>query len=137
MEFTASCRLLPGTASYNVSKHAVVTLSETMAQELAARDANIRVSVLCPGAIDTRITQSERNRPRALGSTRKTRTDERLSEMLQAGMDPDQVGRIVVEGIRCDRFYILTHEDLRKGVELRMRTILDDGDPAAHRRRRS
>lgn len=125
---------LPGTSSYNVSKHSVVTLSETMSQELAAREADIRVSVLCPGAIDTRITESERNRPHTLGSSRKTRTDERLREMLQAGMDPDQVGRIVLDDIKCNRFYILTHEEVRKGVEFRMRTILDDGDPAAHRR---
>ena len=127
---------LSGTACYNVSKHAVVTLSETMAQELAARGAAIRVSVLCPGPINTGITRSDRNRPSELGTSRETRTDEKLREMLEHGMDPDQVGRIVVEGIRCDRFYILTHEDLRTGVERRMRVILDDGDPAAGRRQR-
>jgi len=127
---------LAGTASYNVSKHAVVTLSETMAQELAARDAAIRVSVLCPGPINTAITRSDRNRPRGLGTSRETRTDQRLRGMLEQGMDPDQVGRIVVDGIRCDRFYILTHDDLRAGVERRMRTILEDRDPAAERRRR-
>lgn len=127
---------LPGTASYNVSKHAVVTLSETMAQELAARGAAIRVSVLCPGPIKTGITHSQRNRPGTLGASRETRTDERLREMLEQGMDPDQVGRIVVDGIRRERFYILTHDDLRAGVERRMRVILEDGDPAAERRRR-
>lgn len=128
---------LPGTASYNVSKHAVVTLSETMAQELAARDAAIRVSVLCPGPINTAITRSDRNRPTTLGTSRETRTDERLRAMLQQGMDPAQVGRIVVDGIRCNRFYILTHDDVRAGVERRMRAILEDGDPAASRRRRA
>jgi len=127
---------LAGTAGYNVSKHAVVTLSETMAQELAARGAAIRVSVLCPGPINTCITRSDRNRPSELGTSRDTRTDEKLREMLEHGMDPDQVGRIVVESIRCDRFYILTHEDLRTGVERRMRVILDDGDPAAGRRQK-
>ena len=51
---------------YNVTKHAVVTLSETLAQELAMVGAPIKVSVLCPGFVSTKIADSHRNRPGAL-----------------------------------------------------------------------
>ncbi len=55
-----------GLGIYKVSKHGVVTLSETMALELAARGAKLKASVLCPEWVNTRITDAERNRPQAL-----------------------------------------------------------------------
>src|SRR6266487_768551 len=53
-----------GRGSYNVSKHGVVALSETLALELAAQKAALKASVLCPGLVNTRITDAERNRLR-------------------------------------------------------------------------
>ncbi len=53
----------PMMAIYNVSKHAVVTLSETMFGELAMMDSPVGVSVLCPGWVNTRIHEAGRNRP--------------------------------------------------------------------------
>jgi NAD(P)-dependent dehydrogenase (short-subunit alcohol dehydrogenase family) len=53
----------PGSAVYNVSKHGVVTLSETLYQELAQRHPKVLVSVLCPGLVNTRIMEAARNRP--------------------------------------------------------------------------
>src|SRR5262249_12645618 len=66
---TASCAGLitsSGMGIYKVSKHGVVTLSETLASELAARGAKLRASVLCPEWVNTRIMDAERNRPKAL-----------------------------------------------------------------------
>src|SRR5262249_7513453 len=54
----------PGVGAYKVSKHGVVTLSETLYHELAERGAKLKVSVLCPGIVNTRIMESARNRPR-------------------------------------------------------------------------
>ena len=56
----------PGLGVYNVTKHSVVTLSETLYQELQQTGAPVHVSVLCPGWVNTRIHQAERNRPPAL-----------------------------------------------------------------------
>ena len=53
----------PGLGAYKVTKHAVVTLSETLYHELAERGSKVKVSVLCPGIVSTRIMESERNRP--------------------------------------------------------------------------
>src|SRR4029077_16892097 len=53
----------PGLGAYKVTKHAVVTLSETLYHELAERAAKVKVSVLCPGVVSTRIMESARNRP--------------------------------------------------------------------------
>jgi NAD(P)-dependent dehydrogenase (short-subunit alcohol dehydrogenase family) len=53
----------PGLGAYNVSKHGVVTLSETLYHDLALKRARVGVSVLCPGGTDTAILRAERNRP--------------------------------------------------------------------------
>src|SRR6266487_1234780 len=59
----------PGGGIYSVSKHGVVTLSETLALELAARGAKLKASVLCPEWVNTRIMDAERNRPQALANS--------------------------------------------------------------------
>ena len=122
---------LMGTAPYNAAKHGVVTITETIAQELARRDAKIRMSVLCPGPIDTAISESGRNRPGDLPPRVETSTDRVLREMIDGGMPPKQVAEIVLEGIRAERFYIFTHDDTKKDVERRMRAILEDGQPGS------
>jgi NAD(P)-dependent dehydrogenase (short-subunit alcohol dehydrogenase family) len=54
----------PGMGAYNVTKHAVVALSETLYHDLRSRDCAVGVSVLCPAYVPTRIAESERNRPK-------------------------------------------------------------------------
>jgi NAD(P)-dependent dehydrogenase (short-subunit alcohol dehydrogenase family) len=125
---------LPGIAPYNVSKHAVVTLSETLHQELRMQDAKIGVSVLCPGPIHTNIADSRRNRPAELApSARPAPVGAGLRDMLRAGMDPAEVADLVVRAIRDGRFYILTHDNIKTGVERRMRDILEDRVPRTRR----
>jgi NAD(P)-dependent dehydrogenase (short-subunit alcohol dehydrogenase family) len=118
-----------GLGPYNVTKHGVVTLSETLHYELRAAGSTIGVSVLCPGAIRTNIADAERNRPPELARGASAGASAVLRAGLEAGMDPAQVADIVVRGIREERFYLLTHPELKAGVERRMRDILEDRVP--------
>ncbi|HYY62685.1 MAG TPA: SDR family NAD(P)-dependent oxidoreductase, partial [Burkholderiales bacterium] len=62
----------PGTAAYNVTKHAVVALSETLYHDLRERNSAVGVSVLCPAYVPTGIMNSERNRPADLPAGEKS-----------------------------------------------------------------
>ena len=67
---------VPGLGPYNVTKHAVVTLSETLYGELAEQDTEVGVSVLCPGFVSTRIWDSDRHRPEELRNAEQRQTPE-------------------------------------------------------------
>jgi NAD(P)-dependent dehydrogenase (short-subunit alcohol dehydrogenase family) len=71
---------VPGMGPYNVTKHGVVTLSETLHHELTALGSRVGVSVLCPGHVNTRIWESDRNRPDELSAT----SADMASEQMQA-----------------------------------------------------
>src|SRR6266516_7473920 len=74
----------PGTGIYKVSKHGVVTLSETLALELAARGAKLKASVLCHEFVYTRIFDAERNRPQALANApQEQHTSPEMETLLQ------------------------------------------------------
>jgi len=123
-------------APYTVSKFGVVALSESLYHELAAIDSQIHVSVLCPGFVNTRIIESERNRPeRFAGAPAQEATPDRqammdaVRNMLASGMQPDEVAQIVFEAVRDERFYILTHPELNDRVRSRMEAILAGENP--------
>jgi NAD(P)-dependent dehydrogenase (short-subunit alcohol dehydrogenase family) len=133
--------LLPGTRAYCVSKHGVVALSEALYNNLAQTDARIGVSVLCPGLIDTRIMYAFRNRPSRLLNTpglqvseREMARAERIGNMAsELGMPPAEVARIVVEAIRTDQFYILTHTHFDSAIRTRADDILLRRKPNPYR----
>ncbi len=114
----AGLATFPFLAGYAASKHAVVALSESLAGELAALGIPIKVSVVCPGTIATRILDSERNRPEHLRAASKTPPE--LVERLRAAFRerglsnpmpaPEAAARILA-GIERDDFLILTHHD--------------------------
>jgi NAD(P)-dependent dehydrogenase (short-subunit alcohol dehydrogenase family) len=127
----------PGLGIYKVTKHGVVTLSETLYHELALRRANIKVSVLCPGFVSTRIMDSARNRPVHL---QNDPTEERMSpaseamlqfmrQVVESGMPPHQVADIVFQAIRDEKFYIFTHPELKEAIRVRMEDILQERHP--------
>ena len=124
----------PGLGAYKVTKHAVVTLSETLYHELAERGARISVSVLCPGVVSTRIMESARNRP-AHFPTPEPRDPasaarwDALRERVATGMPAGQVADAVFDAIRKDQFYILTHPDWQDAVRSRMEDILQGRSP--------
>ena len=124
----------PGLGAYKVTKHGLVTLSETLHHELAERGAKVKVSVLCPGIVNTRIMESARNRPGGLPPTgpRGPASEERweaLRRLVPAGMPAAQVADAVFEALRKDRFYILTHPEGKEAVRTRMEDILQERNP--------
>jgi NAD(P)-dependent dehydrogenase (short-subunit alcohol dehydrogenase family) len=124
----------PGLGAYKVTKHAVVTLSETLYHELAERGARVNVSVLCPGVVSTRIMESARNRPGHFPTTEpldpaSAARWEALRQQVAAGMPPGQVADAVFEAIRKDQFYILTHPEWQDSVRSRMEDILQGRSP--------
>lgn len=128
----------PTMGPYNVSKHAVVTLSETLSGELKACDANVGVSVLCPAYVDTKIYAAERNRP--LDEAVKNDParieeqkviEEMAAEFFSTALSTENVADQVFDAIANESFYILTHPiGSKEQVEKRMRTIIDGGQPS-------
>jgi len=126
-----------GLGVYKVTKHGVVTLSETLACELAERNAKIKVSVLCPMWVKTRILEADRNRPAELqnvASQSMKPEDEALFESInqavQTGISPKAVADHAFDAIRTERFYILTHPESKALVRRRMHDILHDRSPS-------
>ena len=138
---------VPYLGAYNVSKHGVVTLSETLHRDLRLAGADIGVSVLCPGLVMTNIFESQRNRPEELSDDGGTGG---LSALLDGAGDsgaaedalgsfgqilsPDDVGAAVVDAVRRDRFYILTHPESAELVRTRSDDILEARHPSPLRR---
>lgn len=133
----AGLMLAPGLNTYGVSKHGVVSLSESMYLELQGVGSKIGVSVLCPGWVNTRIADAERNRPADLpgGAREADPNQEAMREMvrglLASGLSPDDVADHVFNAIRDGQFYILTHPQMKPVVEVRMKNILEGNNPTA------
>ena len=118
---------------YTATKHAVVALSEVLARQLAG--SPVGVSVLCPGPVTTRIGLAERNRPgreqEAPGAPPARRAAGGGPGAGIEFMDPADVAAQVVEAVRDERFYILTHGDAYDAaIRSRMEGILDRRHPA-------
>jgi NAD(P)-dependent dehydrogenase (short-subunit alcohol dehydrogenase family) len=124
----------PGLGAYNVSKHGVVALTETLYYELAQRQTKVKVSVLCPGFVNTRIHDAARNRPSALRveqpwSEEQEAIQASIQARLEAGMPPAEVASHVFAAIREGKFYILTHPEFKEALRTRMGDILMDRSP--------
>ena len=122
--------------AYKVAKHGVVTLSETLYYQLAQQDAKVKVSVLCPGFVNTRIMDSERNRPverrndPASVPTEDEATTQAMRQAVQQGMSPEQVAACVFSAIRNGQLYIFTHPETKEWVRERMDNILAERNPS-------
>ncbi len=126
----------PGLGAYNVTKHGVVTLSETLALDLAAQGAQIKVSVLCPGWVKTRISDSSRNRPTELQNPETAPAADTISsdvvrQLVAGGIPAEQVADQVFEAIRSEKFYILTHPDWKPLIQRRTDNIINGRGPAS------
>ena len=104
----------PFMGPYNAAKHGVVAISETLHHELAMMAPHVKVSVLCPGWVNTRIGESERNRPSDQVHARTSEESvmaEALRGFLAGGLDPAVVADRVLDAVRAERFWVLTHDD--------------------------
>ena len=105
----------PFMGAYNASKHAVVALSETLYHEMGLMAPHVKVSVLCPGWVRTRIAESARNRPESLTEATDGAYDAGaatvLKPLIDNGMPPEEVAAKVLDAIRAERFWILPHDD--------------------------
>jgi len=127
----------PRMGPYNVSKHAVVTLSETLQRDLLLRGSALKVSVLCPGFVATRIMDSERNRPANLANAADTAAlppqeelvEQMARQLVAAGLPPEQVARRVVAAVKDERFYILPHPEFKAAIRARMEDVLEERNP--------
>jgi NAD(P)-dependent dehydrogenase (short-subunit alcohol dehydrogenase family) len=127
----------PGMGMYNVSKHAVVALTETLHHDLAARGVRVKCSVVCPAYFPSGIVESERARPATLREAR-AKTDEDLAreanmrKAVQSGrLSAADIAARVFEAVRDERFYVLTHPRILPAVEARMRDILNGRNPGS------
>jgi len=125
----------PFMTPYIVSKHAVLVYSEALHHELKLRGTPVAVSVLCPGAVDTGITRSERVRPAELPEGSELQSDvergfaEGLRQGIAGGMAPEELARLAFEGVQAERFWIFPDPTFREGFEERVAAILDGRDP--------
>jgi len=124
----------PGSGAYNVTKHAVVALSETLHHDLRERGAAVGVSVLCPAYVPTGIADSERNRPAGIEATVKSKEMLARQQMLKKAvasgrLSADDVARAVVQAVKEERFYILTHPRIKGAIGARMEDILQERPP--------
>jgi NAD(P)-dependent dehydrogenase (short-subunit alcohol dehydrogenase family) len=111
------------TGPYSVSKYGVVAFSESLAQELEG--SGVGVSVLCPAAVNTAIFQAPARRPERFGGPATVRADDPYDrELRETGMDPDDVGKRVVEAIRRNELYVFTHPETRAWLAARFDRIL-------------
>ncbi len=127
----------PGSGIYKVTKHGVVTLSETLFQELALKNAKIKVSVLCPAWVNTKIFESERNRPADLQndplevevSPESQQLAEGFRYAVNHGKPPQEIADIVFNAIQEEKFYILPHQRAKAMIQSRMEDILMERNP--------
>ncbi|MBR7747796.1 SDR family NAD(P)-dependent oxidoreductase [Undibacterium baiyunense] len=125
----------PALAAYNVSKFGVVALSESLQHDLNLRQAKIGVSVLCPSWVKTRITDAERNRKTEdriqVEQLEKVsvKTGAAINKAVEAGIAPQQVARDVINAVKNNTFYILTHPETKAAVAIRSDDILQGRAP--------
>ncbi len=130
-----------GLGIYSITKHGVVALSESLRASFAQMESKIGVSVLCPGIVNTRITDCERNRPAEFCGPDYEPSIERVIKnhpeleqfvkafikMYEKGTSPDQAGDVVFEAIKNEMFYILTETGIiwKKSLKARFDGILE------------
>ncbi|MGC9270152.1 SDR family oxidoreductase [Acidiphilium sp.] len=120
---------------YNVSKHGVVTLSETLFQDLRITGSKLGVTVLCPAFVDTGIKDAGRNRPEDLANTAPPTESQRLAEeqtrkaVTSGRLSAADVAARTFEAIEAGQFYCLTHPRILGSVELRLADILAQRNP--------
>ncbi len=124
----------PNMGVYNVSKHAVVALSETLYQDLSLVTNQVGASVLCPFFVATGIGMSHRNRPAELGAEKATKSQKIQQAMTGKAVDSGKVSaanvaQLVFDAVAKNQFYIYSHPKAIKSVQTRMEDVLQARNP--------
>lgn len=125
----------PTMGIYNVSKHAVVSLTETLYQDLRLIAAPVSASVLCPFFVPTGIHQSERNRPADMQNDAAATTSQRAAQKfaekaVESGkVSAAQIAELSFAAVREDRFYIYSEADSLINARKRMEDIVQQRNP--------
>ena len=124
----------PNMGIYNVSKHAVVSLSESLYQDLSLVTDQVSASVLCPYFVPTGISQSHRNRPADMAAAKPTK-----SQLIGQAMSDKAVGsgkvsaaevaQKVFDAVQSGHFYIYSHPQALGNVQQRMEAIVMGHNP--------
>ena len=129
----------PNMGVYNVSKHAVVSLSETLFQDLALVTGQVQAHVLCPYFVPTGIHRSERNRPASpegcqadAAPTRSQRIAQAMVEqaVTRGKVSAAQVAQFVFDAVDEKRFYIYSHPQALAGVQVRLEDMMTPRNPS-------
>ena len=124
----------PNMGIYNVSKHAVVALTESLYQDLRLVTEQVSASVLCPYFVPTGISQSHRNRPTDLKADKPTRSQligQAMSDKaVNSGkVSAAEVAQKVFDAVRDDQFYIYSHPQALATVEARFKALVAGEQP--------
>ena len=124
----------PNMGVYSVSKHAVVSLSETLYQDLSLVTDRVGASVLCPFFVPTGISRSHRNRPDELKAAKPTRSQLIAQAMSDKAVSNGkvtaaEVAQKVFDAMRERRFYIYSHPQALKSVQTRLEDVMQGRNP--------
>jgi NAD(P)-dependent dehydrogenase (short-subunit alcohol dehydrogenase family) len=126
----------PLSGVYNVSKHAVVALSETLHHDLSLVTDQVSCSVLCPHYVPTGIHVSHRNRPAEQANDAPATRSQRVAQALvekavtSGKVSAADVARMTFEAVAARQFYIVSHPQALENVRLRAEAIVNLRDPA-------
>jgi len=127
---------LPGAAAYNATKTAVVAITEGLFLEMKGTGSPVGVSVLCPGFVKTNLVTGQKWQDR-LGAEPPMTTspmgkiiEQMLTDGVENGVDPDGIAAQVLDAIVTDRFWILTHPEMRQAPVERMQRAAAQENPA-------
>jgi NAD(P)-dependent dehydrogenase (short-subunit alcohol dehydrogenase family) len=123
--------LVPSASAYGVAKHGVLTLTEGLWHHLRAAESHVSASVLCPGFVNTQITEAERNRPSEFGEKIEGTEEQRamFQVLLGEGMEPSDVAELVWQAMVNDQLYILPHPGWTDIVRGRVEAVLEGSQP--------
>lgn len=127
---------LPNTGVYNVSKHAVVSLSETLFHDLSLVTDQVRCSVLCPYFVPTGIHQSHRNRPTDLRNDAPATPSQLIAQAMvskavtSGKLTAEHIAQLTFDAIRRDAFYIVSHPHALEGIRQHAEDLVALRNPA-------
>jgi short-subunit dehydrogenase len=124
-------------ALYQLTKQSIIALSEQLFHDLEIRGADIKVSVICPGAVNTNIMDAERNRPKkyqdnpsgAVDNPEPDPLEDAFRKMIKSGMSPSVLAEIVFKAIEEEKFYIIPNQEMKPLVRLGMGGIMEERKP--------